>query len=285
MVRKVQSTSSPARATSRRPNRIISGLRRGKLTAGEAIAELKRRRLPKLIQSPEHPEDYDPQALPFWTPLQAVAWIAFRDPAIVRHVSKEYRAQKTTLVEIGPAGAQPARLDKAEVGPVRTTVVLDLYVAYRKLPGNTIEEAIESLQSELRAKANRLIATGIANGERKEIDRSQWADLRFFVDREDPEVVAFEKMRFKKVLLPREEVMSIWPPNEASISAEIECIDKLVELMKASPDNPEPKHLVHKRDFSKMPFRAFESAWKAAVRNSGANKWSKGGRRPNNRST
>jgi hypothetical protein len=208
MARKERSEPKVDHDKSKRALRIISRLRRGKITPREAEAELKRRGQPPLIQSPDT-QQYDPRSKTLWTSLQTVAWIAFRDIEVVLRVTKEYRAKKTTLNEIGPPGAKPARLDKVEVAGPRTTVALDLHVASRGLPGETIERAIQLLRSALQAK--RIVASGICNGVRKEIDALFWADLRFFVDREEPETVVYQRMRFEEVRVPREDVMRMWP--------------------------------------------------------------------------
>jgi hypothetical protein len=269
----------------KKPGRIISRLRRGKIAPAEAEAELKRRGLPALIQSPD-PQHYDPRSKTFWTPLQALAWIAFRDIDVVRRVSKDYRAKKTTLVEIGPHGAKPPRLDKVEVAAPRTTTTLDLHVARRGLPRDTIEKAAEELRSALQEKCEGIVARGIQNGTCKDIEAHLWEYLRFFVDREDPEKVVYQRMRFEEVRLPSQLVMKIWQPQKAKITDEIQCLSKLTELMKALPNDPAPKAEMRKKLFPNISQRAFEeSIWPEAVRRSGSHAWSARGRRPNNRPT
>jgi hypothetical protein len=281
MARKARSRPKLDEDRFKKPGRIISRLRRGKITPAEAETELKCRELPSLIQIPDA-HKFDPRSKNFWTPLQAVAWIAFNDMEVVRRVSKDYRAKKTTLIEIGPRGAKPPRLDKAEVAAPRTTSTLDLHVARRGLPGDIIELAEQKLRSALQGK--QIVATGIQNGKCENIDAYLWEHLRFFVDREDPEKVVYQRIRFEEVRLPSQLVMEIWQPPKATVLDEIQCIEELTKMMKEFPDSPETKEEVRKR-FPNMTDRSFESAWKEAVRRSGSHKWSARGRRPNNRRT
>ncbi len=62
------------------------------------------------------------------------------------------------------------------------------------------------------------------------------------------------------------------------IADENECAKKLATMMRRSPDDPRPKESV-RADFPAVGRNGFDRAWTAAVKESGAEKWSRAGPR------
>jgi hypothetical protein len=201
---RTQDSSSMIDRQNRRDD-IIDKLHRGEIGPAQAEAEAARLGLSPLIQYPDA-QNYDPMAQTFWTPLMAVAWIAFRVIAVVRNMMRDYRSGATTINKLGPAGTKPC-YSVEEPGPASMRH-LNMYGVTRGCSGTVIDEAIQSLTKALQEK--RIIASGILAGIREEIDALQWADLRFFKD-EDPEVASALGRQFQDVRFFRSEILNEWP--------------------------------------------------------------------------
>jgi hypothetical protein len=113
----------------------------------------------------------------------------------------------------------------------------------------------------------------------------QWEGLEFYLDDklDGSDTVGGAGDRWHKVLLPQKKIVNKWPSRSATVRMEKNCMRRLVELMRASLDNPRPRSEVKKQYFPDVPDRMLERAWSNAAVESGAAKWSQGGRRPNNR--
>jgi hypothetical protein len=69
---------------------VLSRVESGGMTTDAAEGWANARGLPRFTGRPD-PSTFDPMSAPSWTPLQAVAWIAYRDVEEVRNVSTEFR--------------------------------------------------------------------------------------------------------------------------------------------------------------------------------------------------
>jgi hypothetical protein len=89
-------------------------------------------------------------------------------------------------------------------------------------------------------------------------------------------------LRFKSV-----EVRRHWPGAElikplTTAAAQTECRRWLSSKMRAAPDRPRPKSQIQTEAMQRFPNlsrRAFDRAWRDAISETGAHKWSKAGRR------
>jgi hypothetical protein len=90
-------------------------------------------------------------------------------------------------------------------------------------------------------------------------------------------------LRFKSI-----EIRRHWPgagpapPPPTTVAAQTECKRWLANEMRASPDRPRPRRQVRAeamQRFPKLSGRGFDHAWRDAINEAGAEKWSKAGRR------
>jgi hypothetical protein len=180
---------------------LIEQLFRGEISPNRAVTEAKQLGLPPLYGDAD-PSIFDPMGEMFWTPLMAVAWIAFRDVDLVRRSADEYRSTCTHLVPLGKGRYL------IETVPPASRRTLDIRLAARRLPKETIEWAIASLLAAL--TEGRIEASGLSspNSERATINRLQWIDLRLFGYDVPDRVDGWYKVR-----LSRDHIVTHWPED------------------------------------------------------------------------
>jgi hypothetical protein len=76
---------------------LIDEVRRGKLTPKKAEAEAEAKDFGPLAETAD-PEHFNPLRMPWWTLPMAVAWIAWRDAALVQTHCADYRKRCTHWV-------------------------------------------------------------------------------------------------------------------------------------------------------------------------------------------
>jgi hypothetical protein len=92
----------------------------------------------------------------------------------------------------------------------------------------------------------------------------------------------FKDLRFKSVEVRRHWLGAEPVSQPTTAGAETDCRRWLSSEMSTSPDRPRPKKEVRAeaiKRFPKLAKRGFERAWSDAIRKTGAQKWSKSGRR------
>jgi hypothetical protein len=102
--------------------------------------------------------------------------------------------------------------------------------------------------------------------------------------------IAKEREELLYIRLPREELIRRWPPLNvpeavppSTQGKETACKGWLSAMMRADPDRGCPKDAVWAQASTKFPGlakRAFDRAWTAAIKDSGAGAWQTPGRRP-----
>lgn len=250
--------------------RINSKLALGELTAEQALAEAAQGgfMLDKLTDA-----SFDPLACNYWTPLQAIVWIATHSVEGVREVSVEARARTVSWHEIEDSPrrrvldpgialeggmAVPSRLNRPPQDRLTPRSVLRLK-NHAHIDGMLGNAGIIGARDELlRHLSDRSIVANAIVAEtapREDIDPSQWVDLRFFRDdiayRGD--VFRVHSFVYFSIRLDRTRVISLWPEVEGAghfDSAELMKLSDAAEMLRINPDTlrkrAERKHVKKK---------------------------------------
>ena len=234
-----------AKSKARKAKQILSRVQRGELTPADAESLAKNKGLPPFSKRPD-PAIFDPASSLSWTPLQSVAWIAYRDLEEVRNVSTEFRKhwfiwrstpriselmllqthrriQQRAVNKEEETRVQNWRIELA--GPASFEAFAD--PRQRLLMGLKPREAPLSIGAEFRkiesARATLwqalttkdICATGLLDGDRHRsvIPAIEWNDLTFAPDAPDT-LYNGQGLAYKKVLLDRSEVLELWQDRQ-----------------------------------------------------------------------
>jgi hypothetical protein len=167
-------------------NDLIDAVRHGRMSPDDADAEALRLGLVPLSYRPD-PAAFDPMREPFWTPMMAVAWIAWRTPNAVRGAWAEYRkrcrrwhfkrwrvgfdgpvVEGHFLEEDVPASIVSLHL--AEVADYRNGVGQEMPLS--------VGPAVERLLDALRTGALQGTALPVDDGPREQVPSFAWIDLK-----------------------------------------------------------------------------------------------------------
>lgn len=197
----------------RRPEEILALVRLGKMTPNEAESWAEREGMPPIAGRPD-PSAFDPMTRPSWTPLQAVAWIAYRDVEKVRDASAEFRAQWSVWREVAEPDddwTQPKRGSWLE--PVPAASFLESF---------DDDALAEAKEADLIASliAGDVTCSGFMNsgGQRVIVPPIQWNDLKFHFGADDVALVSMWQstpiasvVHYTDLLIERERVLKLWP--------------------------------------------------------------------------
>jgi hypothetical protein len=185
---------------------LIEQLLRGEISPDRAVSKAKQLGLSPLYGDTD-PSIFDPMSEISWTPLMAVAWIAFRDVHIVRRSADEYRFKCTHLVSIGKGRYRIVPLGNA------TLLSLQTRAARRRLEPDAINGAHRGLVRAL--EQGKLESSGIvaALSGRTQIPRLQWLDLRLFGKRDEQDSAVGAGIVWQCIRFPQSTVVKLWEPN------------------------------------------------------------------------
>lgn len=277
---------------------IISKVRIGELTPGEAEAEAEAAGLPPFANQPAF-ADFNPMVQSRWSIVMTVAWIAWRDLQVVAEQQPAYRSQCTHWVphdwnQPTDGGKRFEIRTGWFLEPWHPSTTLQLQLADKlsgaewKAPGpaglgpHEAEVSLWEALSEGRLRAegfNR--ASGLV-----EIPVGEWTHLKLFGDLEQ-DILKYDSLDYDqpytKVRLQRDDVLRLWPPQGGVAKSERECRRWLVGLIRESPNERlKPKRqfkIEAQKKFKNLSERQFLRAWDAAVEEVPGNKWSNPGRR------
>lgn len=202
---------------------LISKARDGAITADEAEKQARDAGVGPLASRPD-PAEFDPMKESRWTMLQTIAWIAWRDDALVMDQNPEYR--KSCIEWIfrpwsAPEGTKFVRHEGwfLESSPPPRLIRLNFQNPPRRsesepsalshlTPGMAEAELWKALQADS-LKAEAFDKAGCV----VEIPVREWAYLKVYEERDKQvlkhgplDVQEFTEMRFKRL-----DVLSIWP--------------------------------------------------------------------------
>jgi hypothetical protein len=225
---------------SKQAEEIIARVQRGDITPDDAEQLAKKHGLPPFAGRPPS-STFDPMSSPTWTPLQAIAWIAFRDVDEVRNASPEFR-QHCYVWLPGPSSLTPSFLLLArnrgkksvgwhmeQMGPPSFSSLAD--PGQRALEG-LATHADKSLGDATTDKVNRahddlwaalvtgeIRATGfVGESRQRSVIRSiEWNDLTLDVDADDV-VYGHRGLICERVRVNREAILRQWP-NEPTLES------------------------------------------------------------------
>jgi hypothetical protein len=174
----------------------------------------------------------------------------------------------------------------------RTPEAVNGWTIDERLLGETLSEIHQAL------RAGEIHAYGISGSDPtvREIPRVTWFAYEIWYELRNGlihlhvvrEGADFPDYSLTHLRLDRREVISRWPaPGQAAVipssaGAEYECVGWLRELMGSSPHGPRQKSNVKAealQKFPKLSDRGFDRAWTRAITESGADDWSRPGRR------
>jgi hypothetical protein len=278
-------------------DKLISKARIGEVTPEQAEAEAEAAGLPPFESQPGRAE-FDPMNEARWPIIMAIAWIAWRDAELVMRQGPEYRTRCASWVP--REWNQPVQDGKSfanrkgwflkpwpKVSAMTLTMIdIDLR-GQGQLPscaGFTPRQAARELWRAL--SEGHLRAEGIdRSGVVVEIPIREWTHLELF-EESGQDVVKFgvldSEPAYTKVRLRRDDLLASWPPEGATARSEGDCRRWLISLMRESPEvRPKSKLEFQKQaqqKFRKLAVRQFQRAWDAAIKETGADGWSRAGR-------
>lgn len=216
---------------------------------------------------------------PFWTPAQAVAWVAFKDRALVAATSS------TALRELRYTdrhGNQRVRRDALEEHLYRHHPTSEIKVVFRR--------ALEELQNAL--LNGEIVASYMPEGSTQRVEASElhWIDHHFYRSGALSPLASYSRwphnpeIRFNALQIKRR-----WPAASTHAAkkrtAKQAAYDALYAMMKDSPHKrPKPKDKILLELMDKIPglsMRAAEDQWVQAVKDAGADPWTWPGRPAN----
>jgi hypothetical protein len=279
-----------------RRDELIALARYGKITPEEVEAIAAAKGLPPFEKRPELPA-FDPMAEPRWSIVMAVAWIAWRDVALVRENGPEFRSESTCWVlrewnEPVEQGTAFARREGwfIERWPEATTIRLRYVerrmIAKGELPSSWQMSVDEAETALWRALPERHLIAEAMNSERQPIDvpQREWSYLKLFEDGKR-DVLKYDPLDwrepFSDVKLKRDDLLRLWPAPKATAKSQQDCRRWLIQQMQVLPTNkPKSKEAFWteaRQKFTPLSKRQFLRAWDWAVAESGAHSWSKAG--------
>jgi hypothetical protein len=204
---------------------LIDKVRRGQLTPKEAEAEAEAKGFGPIAETAD-PEQFDPLRMPWWTLPMAVAWIAWRDAALVQQHCADYRKHCTHWV--GRSWSIPTADGKSsetingwelERWTPTTLMRLTMQEAHRGPTGTlqvnkrmTVAEAEKDLWTAL--GEGKLIAVAKDSGESVvEIPKRDWSYLKH-CEENDQDVMKLHVLdstpTYKELTLARADLMRLW---------------------------------------------------------------------------
>jgi len=203
----------------KRPEEIIALVRLGKMTPDQAENWAECEGMPPFAGRPD-PSIFDPMARPSWTPLQVVAWIAYRDVDKVRDASTEFRINWYVWREVAESDNEWVQSKNGmRLEHVSDASLLELLN----------DDAIApSAENELIARliAGDVTCSGFMNsgGQRAVVPAIQWNDLRFHFGGDNVALVSMWQdapvaamVHYTDLLIERARVLELWPSPSPSI--------------------------------------------------------------------
>jgi hypothetical protein len=198
---------------------LIDRVRRGELTPEDAEQEAERHGFGPLATKPPLTE-FDPDKMHWWSLPMAVAWIAWRNSAIVRDHCAEFAKQclywtsQSWNVPINN-GTEFARIEGHELKELGRPTVCRLALAEALPPIMTVAEAEKQLFAEL--AAGRIIAIAKdATGNVVEIPQREWPYLQRYEEGQ-ADVLKYaaldSRAAFSEIKLERESLEQVWPQS------------------------------------------------------------------------
>ncbi len=214
---------------------VLSRVERGELTTDAAEGWAKERRRPPFTGRPD-PSTFDPRSSLRWTPLQAVAWIAYRDDEEVRNVSTEFRqhwfvwlpgpspVSASYLLLLLGAGMTPESLDGSHIEQLPPASFETFCDPKQRVAGGLAAQEEQSSSGDKGSKADQardelwsalnkreIRATGFIDGRRQRsvIPAIEWNDLEFAPHA--PDVVCNRHgLTYKDVRIKSDEILTRW---------------------------------------------------------------------------
>jgi hypothetical protein len=213
-------------------NDLIDAVQHGRMSPDDADAEALRLGLEPLSYRPD-PAAFDPLREPYWTPVMAVAWIAWRTRDAVREVWLDYRKRcRRWRSERWSVGFDGPVLDGHFLEEDAPVSLVDLH--FRELADHreavaegialSVGPALELLLGALRTGALHGTALPVDGGPREQVPSHLWIDLKpVFTSDEDRFVPrpAIARGGYRQVLVPREQVLKLWKPAPARRPVEL----------------------------------------------------------------
>jgi hypothetical protein len=204
---------------------LIDKVRRGELSPKEAEAEAEAKGFGPMAETAD-PEQFNPLRMPWWTLPMAVAWIAWRDAALVQNNCADYRKHCTHWV--GRSWTVPTSDGKSFES-------FDGWELERWTPTTLVRLAIqEGLERTIRTSAagermtvaqaekdlwaalgeGKLIAVAKKSGEDVvEIPKREWSYLKHY-EENDQDVMKFHPLdspsTYTEITLARADLMRLW---------------------------------------------------------------------------
>ncbi|MFY9657072.1 MAG: hypothetical protein WAK01_10860 [Methylocystis sp.] len=267
-------------------------VRFGKISPEAAEQWATERNLPLFAGRPEA-SIFDPLGQLAWTPLQAVAWIAYRDVERVRDVSQAFRDHWRIWRDPGPfilfEGAIISGCDMGLKDPpifrgwdLALVPPASFAELFREENKKSVQAAKE-LQARLISGA--IVASGFKDwsGSRVVIPALEWHEMCF--DPHSADLASFPWPRtnaYSGVLIPREDVLANWKaPRKApaNASTKTQCRDWLIGLRNdGKPLKTKDEYKREAKERFDVGPDQFRSAWKEAQEAAPSPEWSSPGR-------
>jgi hypothetical protein len=212
-----------AEGSGRVPNgrdEILDRVRRGELSPEEAEAWARDNGQPPFAVEAGHAQ-FDPMAEEFWTLAMTAAWIIWRTPDVVRRRWRAYQRQCWVWRRYG---LYRSCWEVGRPGPVTLFDVLD-EAARQDQPGDRVPAADAVKQLWAHLEGGRLVATGIAHTQRRDlatrtpIPAYEWIDLSYFdIPRDSPDAIRCtitNRPKYDGVRVPRTMVTTLWGGDDA----------------------------------------------------------------------
>jgi len=191
------------------------------MTPDQAEAEVVRLGLEPFASEPD-PACFDPLRETFWTPVMAVAWIAWRTLEAVREWWNAYRAECSDWHfrrwRVGPEGPiheghfleqrRPAALMDIRLAAIWADQAGEDTAVVMTVPG-----AIEALWIALREGLFDATALPPEGGPRRPVPAAQWHDLKPYDDGNDQiaaHLFGAHRIEYREVLVPSAAVVGLW---------------------------------------------------------------------------
>ena len=219
---------------------LLRRARLGELNSEEAELEAKRLGLGPLASLP--PSDaFDPKEKPLWSLPMVLAWIVWRDFREVRHWDNDYRKncyrwQVVHMQSPNIDGSFGDLMRGFSVEPWELASAKSfLCFGYRRSDNSSMIDisVLDKGRAELWGALlrDKLIGMGIpaGGGPRISVPACEWSDLEpASRDREDGDFFRFRHDRrglaYTDILWRGDQVLSVWPENEAIYSRPVEAI-------------------------------------------------------------
>lgn len=278
---------------------LISKVQVGKISPEVAEAQAKEVGLPPFASRPDL-SLFDPLKVSRWTFPMAIAWIAWRDLALVTEQQKEFREECTDWFfrewnQPADDGKSFNRRQGWFLESLPTTNALTLLLEHEYLRSSdelplTFEFSPTDAENELlRALADDEVkAEGFnRDGDLVEIPAREWTRLQRFEERER-DVFKYRPLDpsppYTDVLFRRDDLLRRWPKAGSRARSEVECRRWLISVMRESlMHRPGPKaefRIKAMKQFVGLSLQQFNRAWDRAIEETGAAQWKKPGRPP-----